>query len=94
MHRKVTLFDYSDYVSEKSCNGGHYGFWTDFTLRSDGLYEVSYGTTADFVYCPCCGQFGCEDCEDYETVTEKELNAIIERFKKNAIDGQYVKYYD
>ena len=45
---RVRFCDYSQYESEKSSNGGCYGFWTDYTRQEDGNWEVSYGTTADF----------------------------------------------
>lgn len=45
---KVRVNDFSEYDSEKSSNGGKYGFWTDYTRLENGTWEVSYGTTAEF----------------------------------------------
>lgn len=39
---KVRFCDYTQYEAEKSCNGGCYGFWTDYTRLEDGNWEVSY----------------------------------------------------
>jgi hypothetical protein len=56
--KRIREYDYTNYVSERSCNGGCYGFWTTYTLKKSGRWEISYGTTADFDYCPACGDFG------------------------------------
>ena len=83
--KRVRFCDYTSYEAEKSSNGGCYGFWKDYNRLDDGNWEVSYGTTADFEYCPVCGSFNehyegddcCYDsgysCGDFETVTEEEL---------------------
>lgn len=78
---KVTIFDYSEYVEEKSSNGGCYGFWTTYTRKGD-VFEVSYGTTADFEYCSACGEFGCngDECE-YETVSEELMETVLTYFE-------------
>ena len=52
--QRVRFCDYTEYQSEKSNNGGCYGFWTDYNRLENGEWEVSYGTTADFAYCPVC----------------------------------------
>lgn len=41
--QRVRFNDFSEYESEKSANGGAYGFWTDYTRQEDGRWEVSYG---------------------------------------------------
>ena len=33
---KVRVNDFSEYDSEKSSNGGKYGFWTDYTRLENG----------------------------------------------------------
>lgn len=48
--KRVRFNDYSEYEPGKSSNGGHYGFWTDYTITENGEWEVSYGTTADFEF--------------------------------------------
>lgn len=87
--KRVRLNDYSEYESGKSNNGGCYGFWTDYNRVENG-WEVSYGTTADFPYCPCCGSFNehydYEEegyiCGDFEVVSAEELERIIKSFEE------------
>lgn len=92
----VRLSDFSDYDSEKCNNGGCYGFWTDYDRMENGNWELSFHTTADFDYCPCCGSFNDhhvwsdEDdiydsgfsCGKFETVSTEELIDIINEFEK------------
>lgn len=95
---KVRFNDFSDYDSEKCRNGGCYGFWTDYTSLENGTFEVSYGTTADFEYCPVCGSF--DDhyegddtylCGEFETITETELLNLINSFVET--EDCYITYY-
>lgn len=92
----VRLSDYSDYKSDKCNNGGCYGFWTDYSRLENGKWELSFHTTADFDYCPCCGSFNDhhvwsdEDdiydsgfsCGKFETISTEELVNIINEFEK------------
>lgn len=92
----VRLSDLSDYESDKCNNGGCYGFWTDYSRMEKGDWELSFHTTADFDYCPCCGSFNDhhvwsdEDdiydsgfsCGKFETVSTEELVNIINEFEK------------
>lgn len=87
---RVRFNDYSEYNSDKCNNGGCYGFWTDYD-RTESGWLVSYGTTADFDYCPVCGSFnnhyvGDDDeeysCGEYEIIPEEELLNKIENFEK------------
>ncbi len=91
----VRLADYTAYDSDLCNNGGHYGFWRDYSRREDGNWLLSYGTTADFDYCPCCGSFNDHHvhdgqnsdkskflCGDYFIVTTEELIDIINEFEK------------
>lgn len=99
---RVTMRDYSDYDSEKCHDGGHYGFWVDYDRLANGKWEVSYGTTADIEYCPCCGRFAdhyvgdsCHydsgySCGEYQTITETELLKLINNFKE--VDGKSIEY--
>lgn len=99
---RVRVCDYTNYDSEKCNNGGCYGFWTDYDRLEDGKWNVSFGTTADFEYCPCCGSFNdhyegndcCYEsgysCGEFETVTETELLKLINEFDET--DDQYIKY--
>lgn len=96
---RVRFNDYTDYKPETCHNGGNYGFWTDYDRLENGNWEVSYGTTADMEYCPCCGSFSehyegdeaCYEsgysCGDFETVTEAEL---LDRINFEETDNEYI----
>lgn len=96
--KKVRFNDFSEYDSEKCSNGGCYGFWTDYSLLKNGSWEISYGTTADMDFCPCCGSFGDHydydegkySCGDFETVTTDELLETINSFEEK--DGEYIEF--
>lgn len=96
--KKVRFNDFSEYDSEKCNNGGCYGFWTDYSLLKNGSWEISYGTTADMEFCPCCGSFGNHydydeekySCGDFETVTTDELLETINNFEEK--DGEYIEF--
>ena len=60
----VKAFDFSDYQSEKSNDGGMYGFTATFRKVNSGKWAVKYGSTADMDFCPCCGQFSDHYIED------------------------------
>ena len=101
--KKVRFNDFSDYEPEKCNNGGEYGFWTDYKRLENGLFEVSYGTTADFQYCPVCGSFqnhSTDDdyydsgysCGEFETVTERELIDMINEFDES--DDCYIEFLE
>lgn len=99
---RVRFCDYSDYDSEKCNDGGSYGFWTDYNRLENGNWEISYGTTADFEYCPVCGNFNDHyegndcyyesgySCGEYETITEAELLKRINEFEET--DDEYIEY--
>lgn len=95
---KIRICDYSEYDSEKSRNGGCYGFWTEYIKEND-KWSVSYGTTSDLSFCPVCGDFAehyicdenenyCYSCGDFETVSNEELIEIIEDFEKKYKDDE------
>lgn len=100
--KRVRFCDYTEYDPEKCNNGGCYGFWIDYIRLENGNWEVSYGTTADFDYCPCCGSFNdhyegddCRyesgySCGEYNTVTESELLECINDFDET--DDEYIEY--
>lgn len=100
--KRVRFCDYTEYESGKSNNGGCYGFWTDYDLLEDRSWEVSFGTTADFEYCPVCGSFNdhyegddcCYEsgysCGEYDTVTGTELLKLINNFEET--DDKYIEY--
>ena len=94
--KKVRFNDFSEYDSEKCNNGGCYGFWTDYSRLENGNWEISYGTTADMEFCPCCGSFGDHydygeeeySCGEFETITTQELLERINSFEESA--EQYI----
>ena len=95
--QRVRFNDFSEYESEKSANGGAYGFWTDYTRLENGMWEVSYGTTAGFDFCPVCGSFddhrledGTYECGEFQTVSEEELIEEINKFVET--DDEFIEY--
>lgn len=82
--QRVRFNNFTEYEFGKS---GAYGFWTDYTRLENGMWEISYGTTADLDFCPVCGVFGnhqLEDgtyeCGDFQLIGEKELIEKINKF--------------
>jgi hypothetical protein len=96
--KRVRFNDYSNYDQEKCNDGGSYGFWTDYSCLENGNWEISYGTTADMEFCPCCGSFGDHydygeeeySCGDFETVTTDELLEKINSFEER--EGEYIEF--
>lgn len=96
--KKVRFNDFSEYDSEKCNDGGSYGFWTDYSRLENGNWEISYGTTADMDFCPCCGSFSDHynydeeeySCGDFETITTNELLERINSFEEK--DGEYIEF--
>lgn len=99
---RVRFNDFSQYDSEKCNNGDCYGFWTNYDRLDNGTWKVSYGTTADFNYCPVCGCFNdhyegedcCYEsgysCGEYDTIAEKELLRFINEFRET--EDKYIEY--
>ncbi|MCI6676068.1 MAG: hypothetical protein MSG78_04050 [Clostridiales bacterium] len=90
---RIRFNDFTEYETGKSNNGGCYGFWTDYNRLENGIFEVSHGTTADFEYCPVCGDFHSYDeetCGEYQTVTEPELLKLINDFEET--EDEYIEY--
>ena len=59
--------------------------------------EVSYGTTAEFDFCPVCGSFddhrledGTYECGEFQTVSEEELIEEINKFVET--DDEFIEY--
>lgn len=80
--KKVIITDLSNFKPETCHDGGNYSYSTIYRFVGNGKYEVSYSTSAEFDFCPCCGRFNCTDCDpandsDYEYVSESELNLLI-----------------
>lgn len=96
--KRVRFNDYSNHDPEKCNDGGSYGFWTDYNCLENGNWEISYGTTADMEFCPCCGSFGDHydydkeeySCGDFETVTTDELLEKVNSFEEK--EGEYIEF--
>ena len=101
--KKIRINDFSEYVAEKSRDGGCYGFWVEYDNINDDNWEISYHTTADMPYCPCCGSFNDhrvqydEDdifesgysCGEFNTIKDDELLKLITDFKES--DDQFIE---
>lgn len=91
--KRVRFNDFSNYDPDKCNNGGKYGFWTDYDHLENGNWKVSYGTTADLSFCPCCNDFHSynkESCGDYGQITEAKLLELINDFKET--EECYIEY--
>lgn len=80
--KMIRIYDYTGYDPARCNNGGSYGFWTKFTELNNGDFEVSYGTTSDFDFCPCCGNFGSCDCTEFGQITKEEMDKILSSFEE------------
>ena len=98
----VKFYDYSEYESSKSRNGGGYGYFTKFTRQQDGRFLLTFHTTAEFYSCPNCGAW--EDhrtdderyksgytCGELTILTENELIEYINDFKES--EDKYIKLF-
>lgn len=100
--KRVRFCDYTEYDSEKCNNGGAYGFWTNYFRLDNDEWKVSYGTTADFSYCPVCGSFNDHykgddcyykssySCGEFKIITEKELLKRINNFQET--ECKYIEF--
>ena len=75
----IKIVDDSRYVSGKSHNGGGYRFTETYRRNDDGTYSVTYGTSADFAYCPFCGNFIQGECPcGYEEPRKVSADEVLE----------------
>lgn len=96
--KKVIFFDDTEYVYEKSNDGGCYSFWEEYYNIGGGKWQLRCGTSADFEYCPVCGSFENHynydnekyNCGDFEVITESELLKRINNFEET--EKKYIKY--
>ena len=85
--KRIRFNYYSKYDTETGINGRDYGFRTEYTKLPDGKWEVSYVTTSEVYYCPCCGSpenhFDYEkeeySCGYFSVITNEELEKIVRR---------------
>lgn len=90
---RVHIVDYSDYDPDNCHTGGQYLFWEDYRRVEEG-WEVSYHTSAEFDYCPICGNFGRCDCseEEYEIISDNQLLEEIQyALGKEDVEVTYTK---
>lgn len=89
---KIVVTDLSDYDPDLCCTGGRYAYYTEYAKQDDGLWTVSYDTSSDLEFCPCCGRFGCDECDEYERISTSEM---LERLAEDADrDGVTIECYD
>ena len=78
---KISITDYSQYDEKNSRTGGAYGFSATYRRNDDGTYTTTYGTSADFPYCPYCGSFysgnTCSCGKQPDVLTAEELLSIV-----------------
>lgn len=82
----VSLSDYSEYESERCCNGGAYGFSTNYDRLEDGSWMCTEHTTADF--CPYCRSWNCNGhCTEPEYYsTAVVIKSILGFMELNGLD--------
>lgn len=82
---RVVVTDLRGYDPEKCNDGGAYAFYTHFDKISNDQFTTSYYTSADFDYCPYCGNFvnnydsHTYECDE-EIVNRAELINIINSY--------------
>lgn len=93
--RSIRVCDYTEYREDKCHNGGSYVYFTCFDEVGKDDWVVSYGTSAEFEYCPAMGNFGnccdnCDECECFEHITEDNVLRRIAEYNGNInIEVQY-----
>ena len=92
--KKVVFSDYSNYKEETCRNGGDYAFYTVYERIGANKRECHYETSADFDYCPVCGNFGKHysddccyesgyDCGEFEVISDDEMMKKIMNFEES-----------
>ncbi len=71
--KRIMMYDGSEYVQEKSHNGGCYSYWDILTEKEDGNFVLECFTSSVMDFCPICGSFfSCGKC----TCGEDELRVL------------------
>ena len=84
MVKKVTVVNWTDYDPNLCCNGGKYLYETIYRRRNDGKWDILYGTSADFEFCPYCGMFGDScGCDHPEQASMDDVQSEMVRYKDN-----------
>jgi hypothetical protein len=85
---RVTVYNYKNYNSERSCNGGEYGFTNEYYRIDGNNFECHYFTTADFDFCEKMGKFQeCHTCSridycEFELISEEKLIEILKAIEE------------
>ena len=96
----ITLADYSKYKEDK-CNNNHCCIYYETYTTTGDSWVRSYRTSAgfDFNYCPCCGNFYTEFCDNcngtFEHVSTADLIEILENYsvdENHSIEIVYKKF--
>lgn len=89
----VIFTDYSNYVAEKSNDGGCYSFTTEYYREDGGMFRVEHGTSCGgFSYCSYYGTFCNNDCEsscsdrEYQRVSAKALAHLLVENEDEQVD--------
>lgn len=97
----IILDDYSDYQENTCYTGGNYGF-TDMLVKDGDSFTLVHSTTANFTFCPVCGEF--EDhwlydeesdgpkysCGDYKKISLNKAAYMIRRYKQHGYTNYYI----
>lgn len=97
----IILDDYSDYQENTCHTGGNYGF-TDRLVKDGECFRVEHSTTADFSFCPVCGEF--EDhwfydkesdgpkysCGDFKKISLNRAVFLVKNYKKQGYTDCYI----
>lgn len=80
---RVGITNWSEYDPDRCNNGGAYSYTTIY--RRDGdRWSINYSTSADFEYCPYCGNFGDDcGCTHPEYISTDALVRTIDAHKCN-----------
>lgn len=80
---KIIEHDLSDYVQEKSSNGGQYLYETEYRKVENG-FEIHHFSSAEFKFCECCGCFGNCSCDgQFKIISFDEMSELIEEFQED-----------
>ena len=78
----VKIVDRTHFVSETSNNGGDYSYTVTYRQIADDMFEVLYSTSAEFDYCPLCGNFYQGNCpcgkEDPDVVNYEQVKKEVD----------------
>jgi hypothetical protein len=78
MKYEVSIDDFTRFEERKSRNGGSYAYYETATIIGGTIEDGEYSTSAEFEYCPACGNFGGNCCRGvYEPSRDMEQVAKL-----------------